>query len=120
LVVYTKIWTHLIFIFGNNPGTNHPRMLTSLQKAKDQGAKIIAVNPLPEVSLMHVTNPNPQDYPNPLELPIALLGHGQKHSRFWKYFPMSSAHDFNRASSLLMFQSSSCIEICKWRSCCPT
>lgn len=69
--------TELIFIFGNNPGTNHPRMLTSLQKAKDQGAKIIAVNPLPEVSLMKVTNPNPQDYSNILELPIALLGHGQ-------------------------------------------
>src|ERR1700722_14562790 len=69
--------TELIFIFGNNPGTNHPRMLTSLQKAKDQGAKIIAVNPLPEVSLMRVKNPNPQDYPNPLELPIALLGKGQ-------------------------------------------
>src|ERR1700747_2038638 len=69
--------TDLIFIFGNNPGTNHPRMLTSLQKAKDQGAKIIAVNPLPEVSLMRVKNPNPQDYPNPLELPFALLGKGQ-------------------------------------------
>src|SRR6202051_4948802 len=69
--------TDLIFIFGNNPGTNHPRMLTSLQKAKDQGAKIIAVNPLPEVSLMRVTNPNPQDYSNPLELPFALLGKGQ-------------------------------------------
>jgi molybdopterin-dependent oxidoreductase alpha subunit len=69
--------SELIFIFGNNPGTNHPRMLTSLQKAKDQGAKIIAVNPLPEVSLMRVTNPNPQDYSNPLKLPIALLGHGQ-------------------------------------------
>jgi anaerobic selenocysteine-containing dehydrogenase len=69
--------TELIFIFGNNPGTNRPRMLTSLQKAKDQGAKIIAVNPLPEVSLMRVTNPNPQDYPNPLQLPFALLGHGQ-------------------------------------------
>src|SRR6204780_391164 len=69
--------TELIFIFGNNPGTNHPRLLTSLQKAKDQGAKIIAVNPLPEVSLMRVTNPNPQDYSNPLKLPIALLGHGQ-------------------------------------------
>jgi len=64
--------TDLIFIFGNNPGTNHPRMLTSLQRAKDQGAKIIAVNPLPEVSLMRVSNPNPQDYSNPLELPIAL------------------------------------------------
>lgn len=69
--------TELIFIFGNNPGTNHPRMLTSLQKAKDNGAKIIAVNPLPEVSMMRVSNPNPQDYPNPLELPIALLGKGQ-------------------------------------------
>src|SRR5277367_4526697 len=69
--------SELIFIFGNNPGTNHPRMLTSLQKAKDQGAKIIAVNPLPEVSLMRVKNPNPQDYRNPLELPPALLGNGQ-------------------------------------------
>ena len=69
--------TELIFIFGNNPGTNHPRMLTTLQKAKEQGAKIIVVNPLPEVSLMRVTNPNPQDYKNPLELPIALLGKGQ-------------------------------------------
>ncbi len=67
----------LIFIFGNNPGTNHPRMLTTLQKAKDQGAKIIVVNPLPEVSMMRVTNPNPQDYKSPLELPIALLGKGQ-------------------------------------------
>jgi molybdopterin-dependent oxidoreductase alpha subunit len=69
--------TDLIFIFGNNPGTNHPRMLTSLQKAKDRGARIVAINPLPEVSLMRVKNPNPQDYPNPLELPIALLGKGQ-------------------------------------------
>src|ERR1700723_3275779 len=69
--------TELIFIFGNNPGTNHPRMLTSLQKAKDQGAKIIAVNPLPEVGMMRGKNPNPQDYPNPLELPFALLGKGQ-------------------------------------------
>jgi len=69
--------SELIFIFGNNPGTNHPRMLTSLQKAKDHGAKIIAVNPLPEVGLMRVTNPNPQDYSNPLELPVALLGKGQ-------------------------------------------
>jgi anaerobic selenocysteine-containing dehydrogenase len=69
--------TELIFIFGNNPGTNHPRMLTSLQRAKDHGAKIIAVNPLPEVSMMRVINPNPQDYGNILELPFALLGKGQ-------------------------------------------
>ena len=69
--------TDLIFIFGNNPGTNHPRMLSTLQAAKDHGAKIIAVNPLPEVSMMKVINPNPQDYPNPLQLPFALLGKGQ-------------------------------------------
>jgi molybdopterin-dependent oxidoreductase alpha subunit len=69
--------TDLIFIFGNNPGTNHPRMLTSLQNAKEQGAKIIVVNPLPEVGLMRVINPNPQDYKNPLELPSALLGRGK-------------------------------------------
>jgi molybdopterin-dependent oxidoreductase alpha subunit len=69
--------TDLIFIIGNNPGTNHPRMLSSLQMAKDHGAKIIAVNPLPEVSMMRVINPNPQDYPNPLQLPFALLGKGQ-------------------------------------------
>src|SRR5256712_10720015 len=42
--------TDLIFIFGNNPGTNHPRMLTSLQKAKGHGAKIIVGNPLAHVS----------------------------------------------------------------------
>jgi molybdopterin-dependent oxidoreductase alpha subunit len=69
--------TDLIFIFGNNPGTNHPRMLTSLQNAKEHGAKIIVVNPLPEVGMMRVINPNPQDYKNPLELPLALLGKGQ-------------------------------------------
>ena len=69
--------TDLIFIFGNNPGTNHPRMLTSLQMAKDHGAKIIVVNPLPDVGMMRVINPNPQDYKNPLELPFALLGKGR-------------------------------------------
>src|ERR1700757_4024001 len=91
--------SELIFIFGNNPGTNHPRMLTSLQKAKDQGAKIIAVNPLPEVSLMHVTNPNPQDYPNPLELPIALLGHG--HGLADLYLPVRVSGDVAAVKGIL-------------------
>lgn len=42
---------------GHNPGTNHPRMLTSLQIAKGRGAKMIAVNPMPEVSLFRFANP---------------------------------------------------------------
>jgi molybdopterin-dependent oxidoreductase alpha subunit len=47
----------VIIILGQNPGTNHPRMLTALQKAKANGARIIAVNPLPETGLMGFYNP---------------------------------------------------------------
>jgi molybdopterin-dependent oxidoreductase alpha subunit len=65
-----------IFIIGNNPGTNHPRMLTSLEAAKHNGATIVSVNPMPETGLMRVINPNPQDYSNPLKLLPALLGSG--------------------------------------------
>jgi molybdopterin-dependent oxidoreductase alpha subunit len=47
----------LIVICGQNPGTNHPRMLTALEKAKKNGAKILAVNPLPEAGLLAFRNP---------------------------------------------------------------
>ena len=47
----------LIVIAGQNPGTNHPRMLSVLEKAKANGAKIIAVNPLPEAGLMRFKDP---------------------------------------------------------------
>ncbi|OBG44015.1 hypothetical protein A5672_00975 [Mycobacterium alsense] len=47
----------LIVIAGQNPGTNHPRMLSVLQKAKANGAKIIAVNPLPEAGLIRFKDP---------------------------------------------------------------
>ncbi|MEP7341043.1 MAG: FdhF/YdeP family oxidoreductase [Acidobacteriota bacterium] len=66
----------LIVIIGQNPGTNHPRMLTSLGRAKNNGAKIISINPLPETGLMRVVNPNPQEYDNPLAFPFALFGKG--------------------------------------------
>ncbi|GAC20399.1 FdhF/YdeP family oxidoreductase [Paraglaciecola arctica] len=46
-----------IFIFGQNPGSNHPRMLSSLQAAKRQGAKIVAINPLDETGLKRFKNP---------------------------------------------------------------
>ncbi|HEX4458939.1 MAG TPA: molybdopterin-dependent oxidoreductase, partial [Polyangia bacterium] len=68
--------TDTILIIGNNPATNHPRMLTSLEQAKHKGATIISINPMPEVGLMRVINPNPQDYKNPLALLPALLGKG--------------------------------------------
>jgi molybdopterin-dependent oxidoreductase alpha subunit len=47
----------LIFVVGQNPGTNHPRMLTALEKAKHNGARVIAVNPLPEAGLIAFRNP---------------------------------------------------------------
>ncbi|MBO1268950.1 FdhF/YdeP family oxidoreductase [Arthrobacter cavernae] len=47
----------LIFVAGQNPGTNHPRMLSALEKAKKNGACIISVNPLPEAGLMRFENP---------------------------------------------------------------
>ncbi|MFC9772143.1 MULTISPECIES: FdhF/YdeP family oxidoreductase [unclassified Pseudarthrobacter] len=47
----------LIIIMGQNPGTNHPRMLTALEEAKEAGCKIVAVNPLPEAGLMRYKNP---------------------------------------------------------------
>jgi molybdopterin-dependent oxidoreductase alpha subunit len=47
----------VIIILGQNPGTNHPRMLTALQKAKENGATIISVNPLPETGLVGFNNP---------------------------------------------------------------
>jgi molybdopterin-dependent oxidoreductase alpha subunit len=47
----------VILILGQNPGTNHPRMLTALQRAKANGATLIAINPLPETGLMGFSNP---------------------------------------------------------------
>ena len=47
----------VIFIIGQNPGTNHPRMLSALQKAKENGACIISVNPLPETGLVAFKDP---------------------------------------------------------------
>ncbi|SFJ68523.1 FdhF/YdeP family oxidoreductase [Planctomicrobium piriforme] len=47
----------LVFVVGQNPGTNHPRQLTALQESKRHGARIISVNPLPETGLMSFMNP---------------------------------------------------------------
>lgn len=47
----------LIIVMGQNPGTNHPRMLSALEDAKRNGATIVAVNPLPEAGLIRYKNP---------------------------------------------------------------
>ena len=54
-------------IAGQNPGTNHPRMLSALELAKKNGAKIIAINPLKEAGLVRFKNP---------QTPRGVVGHG--------------------------------------------
>ncbi|HWL91972.1 MAG TPA: FdhF/YdeP family oxidoreductase, partial [Phycisphaerae bacterium] len=78
--------TDAIFIIGQNPGTNHPRMLSSLQRAKathdgNPGATIVSINPMPEIGSFRFKNP--QDLKNPLRLPDFLLGKGTELSDLW-------------------------------------
>ncbi len=73
--------TDCVFIVGQNPGTNHPRMLSSLQEAKANGAKIVSINPLPEVGTDRFKNP--QDFMNPLRVAGTLLGKGTKLADLW-------------------------------------
>ena len=47
----------LIVVMGQNPGTNHPRMLTALANAKRSGATVVTVNPLPEAGLVRFKDP---------------------------------------------------------------
>jgi molybdopterin-dependent oxidoreductase alpha subunit len=46
-----------IFVIGQNPGTNHPRMLTALQAARRRGAQIVSINPLRERGLESFIHP---------------------------------------------------------------
>ena len=50
-------WAQAIFVIGQNPGTNHPRMLTSLERAKRHGCKLVHINPLPEVGMTRFKHP---------------------------------------------------------------
>ena len=73
--------TDLVFVIGQNPGTNHPRMLSSLAATKAKGGKIISVNPLPEVGNFRFVNP--QDFKSVLKAAPALLGKGDALSDLW-------------------------------------
>ncbi|MFF2503069.1 FdhF/YdeP family oxidoreductase [Streptomyces sp. NPDC058067] len=57
----------LVFVVGQNPGTNHPRMLSALEETKRNGGKVVAVNTLPEAGLMRFKNP---------QVPRGIVGRG--------------------------------------------
>ena len=63
-----------ILIIGQNPGTNHPRMLSALRAARKNGAEIISINPLPEAGLMAFSHPqHPTEMLNPVQLTTQFL-----------------------------------------------
>ena len=76
----------LLILAGQNPGTNHPRMLSALEVAKRRGAKIIAVNPLREAGLINFRNP---------QTPRGLLREGHRSCR-----PASADQDQWRSGPL--------------------
>jgi molybdopterin-dependent oxidoreductase alpha subunit len=57
----------LLVLAGQNPGTNHPRMLSALEVAKRRGAKILTINPLREAGLVNFRNP---------QVPRGVVGRG--------------------------------------------
>ena len=59
----------LIIVIGQNPGTNHPRMLSALSDAKKSGASIISINPLKETGMVRFKHP---------QKPLDLLGSGKQ------------------------------------------
>jgi len=59
----------LVMVVGQNPATNHPRMLSALEKTKKNGGKIVAINPLPEAGLIKFVDP---------QSPIKMLTGGTK------------------------------------------
>ncbi len=92
----------VIVIAGQNPGSNHPRMLSALERAKRNGAKIIAINPLPEAGLLRFKNPqtarglvgNGTEIAD-LHLPIQ-LGADQALFQLWNHWIVKNHRDGDR------------------------
>ena len=57
----------LILVIGQNPGTNHPRMLTALAGCRENGGSVVSINPLEETAMKRFKHP---------QKPLHLLGRG--------------------------------------------
>lgn len=73
--------TEALFILGQNPGSNHPRMMTSMQKMKENGGRIVFVNPMPETGAFRFKNP--QDLLHPAHIPRFVFGSGTELANLW-------------------------------------
>ena len=73
----------LIFVIGQNPGTNHPRMLSALRAAAKRGATIVAINPLREVGLTRFAHP---------QHPLEMLAGGVPLAKHYVQVPIGGDH----------------------------
>lgn len=85
----------VIMVVGQNPGTNHPRMMTALQKCKKNGGKIITVNPLPETGLMRFKHP---------QSPGDLLGSGTQLTDVFLQLKVNADVALAKAMMLMLFK----------------
>lgn len=85
----------VIMVVGQNPGTNHPRMMTALQKCKKNGGKIISVNPLPETGLLSFKHP---------QSPKDLLGKGTELTDIFLQLKVNSDVALAKALLILLFE----------------
>lgn len=93
-----------IIVIGQNPGTNHPRMLTTLEKAAKRGAEIISINPLLERGLERFGHP---------QNPLAVLGQSQKISTHYLQVKINGDIAILQGIAKLLFewdQTESCID----------
>ncbi|MBF9067525.1 FdhF/YdeP family oxidoreductase [Streptacidiphilus fuscans] len=85
----------LIIVAGQNPGTNHPRMLSALERAKRAGATVVSVNPLPEAGLERFKNP---------QTPRGLVGGGTKLTDLFLQIRLGGDLALFRALNLLLLE----------------
>jgi molybdopterin-dependent oxidoreductase alpha subunit len=85
----------LIIVAGQNPGTNHPRMLSALEKAKANGAKIVSINPLPEAGLERFKNP---------QTPRGLAGSGTSLTDYFLQIRLGGDQALFRALNRLLLE----------------
>ena len=81
----------LVMVIGQNPGTNHPRMLSALRNTKNNGGSIICINPLPEAGLIAFKDP---------QKPLEWIGKGTNLSDL--YLPVRINGDLALVKAILI------------------
>ena len=85
----------LILVIGQNPGTNHPRMLVALEKCKKNGGQIVSVNPINEAGIVNFIDP---------QSPMAILTGGTKLADLFLQVKINGDVALLKAAMILMLE----------------